>query len=538
MSTEHNINVNTSLNDELIKKFIDAMDKVGKSFESTSKNIRDAGSNASGVRDDDMTKHGRHNYNAIAGYEQILKTLEKEQINFDKISLLAKKTTGDASSMIDEQGFKDAEDIKDIQATISGLKKIPIINQDERKKVEDVIDQLMMSLAKKQQKLSENQTNTIEYQIMMQENLAQLELDNILLEKEMRQMTFDNIKDVAGELGSGFTKILGSMFPLFGTINNTISGMTRSAKDTYGKVKDKLSSTENRRVISARIRRRDGVSDKDYMAMSDEDKKKTDEKYNAMADSEIKAMAAQKSFTAALTSGAKSVIKSCSDYVANQAQAAVKMLEFAASYSSAANKVNTAAINQQLETGLSDADNYGLTMALQKIGLSSYDEYLEYSWKLSEKQKSIFNERLTTASQRYSEWESSGIFDTITEWENLYEDFQYNMQLAFVDFFTENKESIKNLMDSLIDAMPVILSALQGILTIITKVLNFLGNTSSKKTTSDIIKNYSGGSGADVTNNVSISHTYNKVNEDAIAMKNLNESGAQTSCSLLVNLLK
>lgn len=538
MNGTHNININTSLNDELIKKFIESMDKFGKSFEEISGNIRSAGTNFSGGKNENVNNNSRHNYNATAGYEQIIRTLEKQNLSFDHIKMLTAKPGGDASEAINEVGFNNAEDIKDIQATINGLKKIPIVNPDERKKVEELIDSLTLSLSQKQQELAEAQTNTIEHQIMMQENLAQLELDNMLLEQEMHQMSFDNIKQVGAELGSGITKIFENISPLFRTINETIGGMWKTANNTYGKTKEKLSSTENKRVIAAKIRRRDGLSDKDYMAMSDADRKKADEKYNAMADGEIKAIAAQKSFTSALASGAQAIIKSCSDFVANQAKAAVEMLKYAASFSSAATQVNTTAINQQLETGLSRSDNYGLTMALKKIGLNSYDEYLEYLPFMTENQKSIFNNRLTTASQQYSEWESSGIYDTITEWENLYEDFQYDMQLAFVDFFAENRSSIENLMNSLIDAMPVILSALQGILSVITGLLNLFGNTSSTTTTADIIKNYSGGSGSAITNNVTVSHTYNKVNEDAIAYKEFNDKGSQTLCSSIVNLLK
>ncbi len=541
MNGTHNVNINSNLNDDLIKKFIESMDKFGKSFESISGNIRSAGTNMSGAKDENLDKTGRNNYNITYGIQQIEKLLAGNKFKIDNKLIKGYNDAfkNDASKLYQDKNNETANDIKDLQATINGLKKIPIADKKDRDNIEKLVDELTVKLAEKQKELANLQVQSIEHQTMMRENLAQLELDNILLEKEMHKMTGDNIKSTLLTIGSGFTKILGSMFPLFSAINDTIGGMYKNAKDTYEKTKSKLSSSENKKVIAARLRRRDGITDDQYMAMSEDDKKKNDEKYNALADSEIKAMSATKSFAAALTSGMQSIIKSCSDYVANQAKAAVEMLKYAASFSSAANQVNTSAINQQLETGLSSADNYGLSMALKKIGLSSYDDYLEYLPFMTEKQKSIFNERLTSASQQYSDWESSGIYDTITDWENTYEEFQYNMQVAFVDFFSENKETITNLMDSLIDAMPVILSVLQSILTVVTGVLNFFGgNGGTKTTTNDIIKNYSNSSGTTVTNNISIPQTYNTKNEDSLSMNDSFNKGGQFATSFITSIFK
>lgn len=497
------------------------------------KAVKDSGTNLSDVKQKDLTSFANQTNNITEAANKLADTLSKYNIDYGKLTFMKEP------NLIQEQlQYPKFAEIKELESAMSTLKKMT--PQDgERGEYQKIIDSIQEKLEERQNDIKNVQVKNIEEVEKAEQDLMMTKLDSLDLDRELANKTKENIRSVTGSIGSGFIHVLNNISPMFKFLNDTASEMEKSAKDSYDKSYKKLSSTSNKKVIERRLRIKDGISDDDYLGLDDDKKKEVDDKYSKLADSQIKAMSASQAFASALTKGAQSIITSCANFVADQAKAAVEMLKYAASFSSSASKVNTSAINQQLETGLSSSDNYGLTMALQKVGLNSYSEYLEYLPFMTENQKSIFNERLTTASQRYDEWEESGIFDTIEEWENTYEDFQYDMQVAFVDFFSENKETIQNLMDSLIDAMPTILSALQGILSIVTNILNFFGHSSSSsKSTSDIIANYSGNNSSGKAN-VTIQQTFNNgASKDALLNKETYEQGAELTYNTILSFLK
>lgn len=495
--------------------------------------VKDSGTNLSDVKQKDLTSFANQTNNITEAANKLADTLSKYNIDYGKLTFMKEP------NLIQEQlQYPKFAEIKELESAMSTLKKMT--PQDgERGEYQKIIDSIQEKLEERQNDIKNVQVKNIEEVEKAEQDLMMTKLDSLDLDRELANKAKENIRSVTGSIGSGFIHVLNNISPMFKFLNDTASEMGKSAKDSYDKSYKKLSSTSNKKVIERRLRIKDGISDDDYLGLDDDKKKEVDDKYSKLADSQIKAMSASQAFASALTKGAQSIITSCANFVADQAKAAVEMLKYAASFSSSASKVNTSAINQQLETGLSSSDNYGLTMALQKVGLNSYDEYLEYLPFMTENQKSIFNERLTTASQRYDEWKESGIFDTIEEWENMYEDFQYDMQVAFVDFFSENKETIQNLMDSLIDAMPTILSALQGILSIVTNILNFFGHSSSSsKSTSDIIANYSGNNSSGKAN-VTIQQTFNNgASKDALLNKETYEQGAELTYNTILSFLK
>lgn len=170
---------------------------------------------------------------------------------------------------------------------------------------------------------------------------------------------------------------------------------------------------------------------------------------------------------------------------------------------SGSNKYNSSAWDLAEQTGLTGANLYGLQQALKKQGFNSYDDYLDNQYRLSDSARSEMQEEMDKAVTEWNKLNDSGYFEKVQEFDEEWADFKRDLQYAFIDFFIGNKDIIEGALQTAIDVLPSILSAINAI-------VGFFGTSASYKgissgVTSDIINNYSGGS--KTTNNSVVFNT-------------------------------
>ena len=169
---------------------------------------------------------------------------------------------------------------------------------------------------------------------------------------------------------------------------------------------------------------------------------------------------------------------------------------------SSSNRYNSSAWNLAEQTGLTGANLYGLQQALNKQGFSSYDDYLNNQYRLSDSARSEMQEEMEKAVTEWNKLNDSGYFEKVQEFDEQWADFKRDLQYAFIDFFIGNKDIIEGALQTAIDVLPSILSAINAIVGFFSTSANYSGVSSGA--ISDIINNYSGGK---TTNNSVVFNT-------------------------------
>lgn len=106
--------------------------------------------------------------------------------------------------------------------------------------------------------------------------------------------------------------------------------------------------------------------------------------------------------------------------------------------------------------GFSASESYGFDKAKQMLGIQS-EEDLMY---MNETQRSKFEEVMTKYSEKYEALYNSGFFDKYLEFQIEMEEFKLDMQMEVIEFFMDNKNTIKKFMELSMNAMEFIVDAL------------------------------------------------------------------------------
>ena len=79
---------------------------------------------------------------------------------------------------------------------------------------------------------------------------------------------------------------------------------------------------------------------------------------------------------------------------------------------------------------------------------------------MNDTQKSKFQEIMTKYSEKYEQLYDSGFFDKYLQFQIEMEEFKLDMQMEIIEFFMENKNTIKKFMELSMSAMEFIVNAL------------------------------------------------------------------------------
>ncbi len=172
---------------------------------------------------------------------------------------------------------------------------------------------------------------------------------------------------------------------------------------------------------------------------------------------------------------------------------------------------NAQARESAMKYGLSSSQNYALTKTMGVLNLQS-EEDLMY---MNQEQKAYFNELMKKYGDWYTKLERTGVFKNVQEMQLEFEMFKEEVTYTLLEWFSDNKELILNVMQGTLDIF-------EKILTIITKIaskLNVKGLGDSASTSDGLsviqsAKNSTYNINTNSTNNIStgINSTQDLVN--------------------------
>lgn len=189
---------------------------------------------------------------------------------------------------------------------------------------------------------------------------------------------------------------------------------------------------------------------------------------------------------------------------------------------------NSSAREQALKYGITDASqNYALSQAMGELGMSSEEDLMFMNPAQQEK----FAERMGYWSGKYTELANKDFFKTVQEFQLEWSEFKYGMELGMIEFFMQNKDTIKQVMEAGIQFM-------EGTLTLLGAILDFLqisrSDSQRNAASMEIVRNYTGGTNM---TNVNISNTLNPSSQVLTDKQMLSQAG-QLSYAQLIEALK
>lgn len=150
--------------------------------------------------------------------------------------------------------------------------------------------------------------------------------------------------------------------------------------------------------------------------------------------------------------------------------------------------------------GFSASESYGFDKAKQMLGIQS-EEDLMY---MNATQKLKFEEVMTKYSEKYDALYDSGFFDKYLEFQIEMEEFKLDMQMEIIEFFMENKGTIKKFMELSMKAMEFIVEALGWL-------MDFFGGA-EQTTGEDKLSNINDIIGSYTSNSTNINQNFNNNN--------------------------
>lgn len=189
---------------------------------------------------------------------------------------------------------------------------------------------------------------------------------------------------------------------------------------------------------------------------------------------------------------------------------------------------NSFARRQALKYGITDpAQNYALSQAMNELGMSSEEDLMFMNPAQQEK----FAERMGYWSGKYTELANKDFFRTVQEFQLEWSEFKYGMELGMIEFFMQNKDTIKRVMEAGMQFM-------QGVLTLLSSILNFfqISRSDSQRhaASMEIVRNYTSRTS---TTNVNINNTLNPSSQ-VLTDKQMLSQAAQLSYAQLIEALK
>lgn len=109
--------------------------------------------------------------------------------------------------------------------------------------------------------------------------------------------------------------------------------------------------------------------------------------------------------------------------------------------------------------GMSASESYGFEQAKSMLGVN--DETMIY---MDDYQWGKFRDIMTKYTERYEKLYDSGFFEDYLDFQIEMQEFKQDMEMEIIEFFMDNKDTIKDFMELTMDAMEFIVDALGWIM--------------------------------------------------------------------------
>lgn len=169
--------------------------------------------------------------------------------------------------------------------------------------------------------------------------------------------------------------------------------------------------------------------------------------------------------------------------------------------------------------GFSASQAYGYSQAMNALGFSS-EEDLFYA---NTQEIELFKNAFQKYSDKYQKLYDEGTFSKLLEFQVEMNEFQQDLKLEVVDFFMQNKDTIKA-------ALGAIMEIADALLTVTSWLLGTDQVNARSAAVSEVVSNYSN----QKVTNVSIDNTFNGI--DASQRQNLTRLGTMTTQQLIAAL--
>lgn len=101
--------------------------------------------------------------------------------------------------------------------------------------------------------------------------------------------------------------------------------------------------------------------------------------------------------------------------------------------------------NQAFQYGFDPAQNYAFSKVSDLMGISGLED-IAY---MNQQQRDKFFEKFNEYSDRYAQLYDSGFFDTLEQYNWEMEEFKEDLQYSVIEFFVNNKDTIKAILNLL-----------------------------------------------------------------------------------------
>lgn len=236
-----------------------------------------------------------------------------------------------------------------------------------------------------------------------------------------------------------------------------------------------------------------------------------------------------KSITKSIKDSLTNIFSTVEDFFSDMlSEAKERILDMASFDLSSSYFTNQSAREQALKYGIMDpSQNYALTQTMSELGMTSEEDLSV----MNDTQREKFAERIGYWSGKYTELADKDFFNTVQTFQLEWNEFKSDFQLSIIEFFIENKNTIKTVLTGLLTFMEVTIAALGSILDFLK-----ISQTSSQRTayTNELIRQYSTDQSSTTVN---INNTLNPASQVLTDKAMLAQAG-QLSYAQLIEALK
>lgn len=195
------------------------------------------------------------------------------------------------------------------------------------------------------------------------------------------------------------------------------------------------------------------------------------------------------SLASTVVDGFKKIIDTIASFISDMIKEAFQRMEDMASFNlGLTNKYNEEALSYFENLGLTGGDAYAMQEALKSVGMSDVEDLFKaQSYGMSE----VLEEFKTQFEYFKNEYENTDeeMLLTYQQFQKDWNDFKNHFQQSIITFFSNNKELLTDVLNTLIDILPSLLDLTKGILEAIKFLLpHSIGETT--KQASDIYESY------------------------------------------------
>ena len=212
-------------------------------------------------------------------------------------------------------------------------------------------------------------------------------------------------------------------------------------------------------------------------------------------DTPIMKMVKSIDYTKSVSDNLFNVVKSGMDSIISLVGSAANEIRKMATYDYANSyRLNTSSLSTSMRYGLSGGETYAYEKAIKAVGANSMEELAMYG---NENQFNYFKDRLDYYTKWYEEAEDSGMFKTFQEFDIFLEEYKTELMMDMVKWMVDNKDTIKNALNLLVDIA-------KGVLTVLGSIFEFFNGSTRQSNANEIISNATYNTTNTTNNNVEV----------------------------------